>query len=380
MKKIRNFTTTSIVKNVRKTTLLSFLILAVLAAGLYYVIGFAEKTKEIANYGFLYESSMTNENEIYITGVIKDHDSHDGEILEFPETLYGKTVIGLKPINDFVFYIDDSIYQSGIKEIIIPGSYMTVEDATVDLFTNTEQLTITNGNVKMKNLSLSGLTKLKNIKLPVGCNSKITNIFGKTEFKGSIETIEFVGIVDSVPEKYFADASYIKKIILPEGIETIENNAFSNCINLSEVVMPSTLKYINDYAFYNCDSISTITLPENISQIATKTFSNCDNLKTIFFGKNIESIGKYAFENCISLEKVQFPDSLKEIYEGAFKGCSNLEKIVFNNYLEKIDSYVFESCTSLTKVTLPDSLKSIGKSSFKECGKLTEVVLSHVMR
>ena len=77
--------------------------------------------------------------------------------------------------------------------------------------------------------------------------------------------------------------------VIPEGIETLENNAFTN-IKASEIILPSTLKTIEREAFGGCANITTITIPNNVETIGTNAFSSCSNLAEIRIDKGAGSI------------------------------------------------------------------------------------------
>ena len=50
----------------------------------------------------------------------------------------------------------------------------------------------------------------------------------------------------------------IRKIIVSNGIESIENGAFSGTVNLTELILPTTLVYLHGFQF--CTNLKTIFL------------------------------------------------------------------------------------------------------------------------
>lgn len=56
----------------------------------------------------------------------------------------------------------------------------------------------------------------------------------------------------------------LRKLILDEGIETIETSAFRFCSNLSEIKWPSTLYYLADYAFFNNPHFNRSSFPRGV--------------------------------------------------------------------------------------------------------------------
>jgi hypothetical protein len=52
-------------------------------------------------------------------------------------------------------------------------------------------------------------------------------------------------------------------VIIPEGVETIEEGAFYNCKNLSKVVLPKSIKQIGSMAFCGTKLIPEVWYQEN---------------------------------------------------------------------------------------------------------------------
>ncbi len=93
----------------------------------------------------------------------------------------------------------------------------------------------------------------------------------------------------------------INELIIPKGVEVIENGAFSLTFNLKKITFPSTLKKIGSGAF----SESTITEIEILSDNLELdgAFLDCYALEKIKLGKNVK-IKKYTFDYCTSLKEI----------------------------------------------------------------------------
>lgn len=73
----------------------------------------------------------------------------------------------------------------------------------------------------------------------------------------------------------------LKKVTLPEGIDTIRFETFHGCIKLQEVNIPSTVVYIDTMAFTECFKIKHWTLPAGLVGIGQYAFSSCTGTETI---------------------------------------------------------------------------------------------------
>lgn len=77
-----------------------------------------------------------------------------------------------------------------------------------------------------------------------------------TEFP---EGITYIGSI-------FEGCTELERVILPEGITTIDVSAFSNCTKLYYIELPKTLKKINNYAFEKCNNLSSLVYRGTIEE------------------------------------------------------------------------------------------------------------------
>lgn len=130
---------------------------------------------------------------------------------------------------------------------------------------------------------------------------------------------------------------------IPDGVTRIRKNAFSNS-KISKVILPDSMVSLQNEAFYGCEY-----------------------LKEIDFGHGIEQIGgngsQHVFSGC-SMKKLVFPPQIKEIGINAFLSCGELEEVIFNEGLETIHRGAFKNCPKLTEINLPASIKKVGLDAF----------------
>ncbi len=171
----------------------------------------------------------------------------------------------------------------------------------------------------------------------------------------------------------------ITKIILPEGVETIDSYAFSKLTALEEVVLPSTLKKIQSYAFDGCTKLKKINL-ESVQFINQSAFRNCplENVKL----DSIVAIGNDAFRierNVVNVDgaavisamtSLTLPVSAQSLGEGAFRNNA-FTSITFNADSVKIGSYAFADCAQLTQVKVNAAV--IPSYAFYGCKQLASV-------
>ena len=178
----------------------------------------------------------------------------------------------------------------------------------------------------------------------------------------------------SLSKQWFLGNNTITKVIIPEGVKTINPYAFAALTALEEVVLPSTLESIEYGAFYGCTSLKKITFSSenNLKIINQSAFEMC-NLQGTLELPSAYVISNYAFAGNRNLKVVKLPETLQTIGAYAFAGCSGLENVEITADKVKFGEYAFSNCTALTSFEVNSSVISAGM--FYSCSNLTEVTI-----
>ena len=142
------------------------------------------------------------------------------------------------------------------------------------------------------------------------------------------------------------------------------------CEALAGIVLPEGIESINQYAFRFCPNLTSIVIPDSVKTIGEAAFQG-SGLASIKFGSGLESIGEWAFQVCNSLTEITVPGSVKTIENSAFGSCANLEELVLEEGVQTIGETAFASCEKLAAVTIPKSVTSIGNRAFYYTGLQT---------
>ena len=70
------------------------------------------------------------------------------------------------------------------------------------------------------------------------------------------------------------------KVVLPEGITSIESSLFEGCTFLSEFTIPASVTEIGASAFEGCSAISEIKIPAKVTKIGASAFKDCASLES----------------------------------------------------------------------------------------------------
>lgn len=148
-----------------------------------------------------------------------------------------------------------------------------------------------------------------------------------------------------------------EKIVIPathEGLPVtqIGVGAFKNCITVKKIVLPDSVTVISNDAFMGCTSLSSINL-DKIKTIGIETFKDCRSLKVESLPV-IEEIGKNAFSGCTSLN---MQDNVYYIDKHMINVANSATAIVVIEGTEKI--WNDDSFATVTDITIPASLKAI---------------------
>lgn len=84
------------------------------------------------------------------------------------------------------------------------------------------------------------------------------------------------------------------KVVIPDGVKVVSENAFYNCA-ISEVVIPDSVIDVERKAFFCCYNLEKITFSKNMSRINSRTFAECSSLRNINIPGHIKTIGVSAF-------------------------------------------------------------------------------------
>lgn len=208
--------------------------------------------------------------------------------------------------------------------------------------------------------------------------------------------IKFDGPVKVIKEEAFENNTDILDIVLPEGLETIENYAFAgtkgefNSTSLRSINIPGTVNTIkNDVFCYNY-SLKNIKFEPSPTDTPL-TIGYIPGTLTLY------EVGPLYYTDLDRLEiNRNFTYTLNPdaVDEGIFSGTTPNEIItgeqftVINKWMfgrlalnfnipstiTEIQEYAFAFST-MTKVTIPSSVQTIGKSVFFHCWNIEEVVI-----
>ena len=164
----------------------------------------------------------------------------------------------------------------------------------------------------------------------------------------SLRSIDTFNPSHSSASSLFGSLKVSGKLVIPEGITSITDNAFQKT-GITELVLPESLTSIGNSAFAGASITGDLVLPDSITTIGSYAFQMTD-ISSVKWSHALKTIGAQAFHKCKQLGgALNLPE-----------GVTNIGKAAF-------------ASTAITELQLPDSLQTISDSAFENCTQLTSV-------
>ncbi len=199
---------------------------------------------------------------------------------------------------------------------------------------------------KLPAYALTGLTNLREIKLPAGL---------KTIGKGALS------------------GSGITSLVIPPSVNTIEDYAFMRCPNLRNVSMSSGVTSIGTRAFAYCPQLDNVVLSDALTVIPEGLFEACGGLQSLdleALGK-CDEIGPWALAQCNGLTTLVLPSGASAIGKCAMYGTSMIETLVVPADVAEIGDGAMGamSALNLLRVDKVTSVPDLGRNVWSQVGQ-----------
>ena len=212
---------------------------------------------------------------------------------------------------------------------LIPGTDYTVAYKN-NLNPGTAEITITGkGNYIGTVVKTFNILILKGSTYTVGTMKyKVTN--AATNGKG---TVAIMGTVKAKTDSTFTLLSVpgaVKIGGITYNVTMVNVGAFSGYTYLKKVVIGNGVKAIGSNAFYGCKSITSIIIGRGVTAIGGKTFYGCSKLASIsVLSSSIKLIGKETFTRIAAKPVVAVPKAKLAKYKQLMKNAGMTTKAVY---------------------------------------------------
>ena len=131
---------------------------------------------------------------------------------------------------------------------------------------------------------------------------------GEEAFRGSdIASVEMPNTVKRLGVHAFADCKNLKNVTLSSSLTLIPMGAFSGCEALEELQVPASVKKVADLAF-EASGLKEMELPMGVESVGAGAFFNCQQLEKLAFPNSLKRLGVCSFLYCNKLKSLTLPD------------------------------------------------------------------------
>lgn len=279
--------------------------------------------------------------------------------------------IVVSPDHEYLATIDGILFDKQEKKLVSYTSYKEDYSYTiprgilcigVDAFRgghNLTEIVIPDTVKEIQDYAFGDCEHLVSISLP----DSISNL-GKNPFF-RCDSLEEISISSSHTYLSVVDGGLIDKV--EKRLVTIFNSVYKDA---DHIIIPDGVEVIDDYVFINHDSVIDVSIPDSLRVIGNRAFYQCSGLKSIHIPNGVTQIGEGSFAKCKCLEQAILPDHLTKISYQAFWDCEKLTDVTIPDGLKSIDDMAFYGDTSLENLSIPASVTYIGDDTFIGCDNL----------
>ena len=192
------------------------------------------------------------------------------------------------------------------------------------------------------------------------------------EYKNEIEQYSFKPTNDISPDKemtptiewLYNEGSYITSCEIHPDTKIIAESAFANAIYLKNIVIPDGVEYINGYAFAGCESLESVTIGKGVKEMGSSAFWACPSLKDIYIPQNVEYL-EAAIWYCESLENIEVSEN-NPYYKSIDGNLYSKDGTVLIKYATGKQDEVFK---------IPKGVVEISRSAFTDTEKFKTLIV-----
>ena len=300
-----------------------------------------------------------------------------------------------------------------VTAVYLPDTIKEIGMEAFKDYTGLRRINLPEGLEVIGEEAFANCASLKEITLPGSLKS-----FDSAFYHSGVETLTVSEGIKTIAYNSFCGAK-IRKLVLPNGVKSIDSDAFYDCAELESVTFSEGLEEIRAGAFGGTNKLTSVTLPATVKSIyETSFFLNGEN--KVFFegdapefvrytsptGERNEEITYVFHESAKGLSYPRWYGYKTEIAEkpnaarpvsGDYEYAENDTGITVCAYIgtgtdvtvpaeingkpvTKIGESAFFAQNAPTSILLPDTVTEIGEYAFANCASLVSVDLPSGLR
>lgn len=169
-------------------------------------------------------------------------------------------------------------------------------------------------------------------------------------------SLVFMNDVNTVMPYAFEDNNVINTVTFNESIAKLGKNSFARATNIRRIEFNdrNRISVIPDSCFYNIN-ITRVVIPEGVTSIEQNAFHSCNHLTSVTLPNSLVSIGLLAFHST-AIRELEIPESVRIIQGHAFVNNNQLTSVTFIDNHDRgevvVDGYAFSGCDNLNTINI----------------------------
>ena len=176
----------------------------------------------------------------------------------------------------------------------------------------------------------------------------------------------------------------MKKAIIPETIEEIDDNAFLYCSTIEYINLNASISWMDIHAFISLPNLIKLDIGPNVGKIGTAAFGNCSNLKDVtIYSNQVLDLSANVFHGCNLLQEIKISkDNAGYMVDNGIlysKDGKNLviyppgktdQNFKILNTVQIINSDACAYNQFLKNIDIPSNIKSVSGYAFSNCNNV----------
>ena len=292
------------------------------------------------------------------------------------------TISGTGDMYDFTMKTSNNLptempwrsYQTTISRVIIEDGVCGIGDYSFYNFPMLSEIVFPETSLKRIGRSaFSRCEKIKKIVLPDSVESLGASVFSACS---SLTYISFGASLATVPQGACFEDSALSTVILGEGCRTLGNQAFGKCSSLKSIDVKQIETFESLCLSYT--SLTSVVIGSGVKNLRSNAFAYSQSLKTITFepGAEPEQVSSRALANTPYYSAL--PNGVYTMFDGQVlmnKGTYTASELVIPDGVRIVSDLAFDSTSALSSVRIPESVTTIGDYAFRDCRNLKSVFI-----
>ncbi len=189
-----------------------------------------------------------------------------------------------------------------IREITIPESVNVLDDYA---FLGCKNLITINGGENITTIGkqvFEGCMSLKSYTV----NESVIAVGDRAFADSGLESVDIKSEIVTMGDSLFEDCKSLMAVSMTKEIKTLSKAMFKNCILLKQITLPSDIRYIPAECFEG-SGIERVIIPDSVNVIHENAFADCKALTIVELGEGVKEICRGAFANCTAIDRLVIP-------------------------------------------------------------------------